>query len=164
MIGDRTVFDDVADFQTAMGQEPGIISATNQVAMIVEEFGEFCRAVGLSDLAADAFQTLAAIRGGDKAYFGAVATAIASANDYPKQRVEQLDGAVDLIYVAAGFVNAVRCDGRGAWDAVQRSNMAKLWPDGTVRRDAMGKVVKPLFWSAPDLAPFIHKPEGGSNE
>jgi len=43
------------------------------------------------------------------------------------------------------------------FDEIHRSNMAKLMPDGTVRRRADNKVMKPDGWTPPDIKGVIDK-------
>jgi len=43
------------------------------------------------------------------------------------------------------------------FDEVHRSNMTKRWPDGTVRRDAGGKVMKPPQYEKPQVALVLQK-------
>lgn len=38
---------------------------------------------------------------------------------------------------------------------VHRSNMMKVWPDGTIRRREDGKILKPSTWQAPDIASIL---------
>ena len=64
---------------------------------------------------------------------------------------ELVDGAMDTIYVVIWAmvkfgVPVDRCFGE-----VQRSNMAKLNADGTVTKNAFGKVQKPEGWTPPDI-------------
>ena len=79
---------------------------------------------------------------------------------------DALDALVDLRYVLDGTViafgfhlptaahhNVPRF--YRAFNRVHAANMAKLQPDGTVKRDATGKVVKPEGWTAPDLSDLV---------
>lgn len=61
---------------------------------------------------------------------------------------EIADGLADLIYVAIGTAVSYGIDLRRVWEAVQRSNMAKLG-GGT---DPGGKHRKPPGWTPPDIA------------
>lgn len=180
----ENIFEDVREFQTAFGQQPGAELALTQVALICEEIAEFFAAVGLRDLATscgDASSILKTkgpqLTGTSSAIFNAVSTSVkllafppgpagittACPDDVgayiEERKVEALDGAIDAIFVLAGFVNAARMNGAGAWDEVMRSNMGKVFPDGTVQRDAAGKVVKPPGFAPPELRYFIYAPE-----
>ena len=65
-----------------------------------------------------------------------------------KDVVAVADACADLIYVVIGLALAYGVDLRPVWQAVQRSNMAKL--GGPVRED--GKRLKPDGWAPPDIA------------
>lgn len=55
--------------------------------------------------------------------------------------INQIKESLDVIYVAAGFVNAVLGNKSiDAWDAVHRSNLAKVYGTIEVRDD--GKIMK----------------------
>lgn len=64
---------------------------------------------------------------------------------------ELLDAIADSIYVL--LWTAIRCNLpiHEAFLEVQRSNMAKLQPDGTVLKNEFGKVQKPAGWTPPQL-------------
>ncbi len=66
--------------------------------------------------------------------------------------VETVDGAIDSIYVLAGFLNSLVGPDKAlqCWQEVQRSNMSKVGPDG-VKYSETGKVMKPSGYSKPDL-------------
>ena len=71
---------------------------------------------------------------------------------------EMLDGCMDLIWVTLGFCHMKGYDVGGAWDAVLRSNMAKVDPaTGKVKRREDGKILKPEGWTPPDLSKFTKK-------
>jgi predicted HAD superfamily Cof-like phosphohydrolase len=61
------------------------------------------------------------------------------------------DAIADLIYVLIGTAHEFGIPLETVWAEVQRSNMAKLGPDGkpVVRGD--GKITKPEGWRAPDV-------------
>jgi len=67
--------------------------------------------------------------------------------------VERLDALMDLQYFLDGTLLAYGMDGikDAAFAEVHRSNMSKLWPDGTVRYRDDGKVLKGPDFSPPDL-------------
>lgn len=69
--------------------------------------------------------------------------------------VEVLDGICDGVYVLLGAAIAFELPVHAAFLEVQRSNMAKLQPDGTVLRREDGKVLKPAGWTPPDLLGVI---------
>jgi len=72
--------------------------------------------------------------------------------------VEMLDGCMDLIWVTLGFCHMKGYDVQKAWDAVLRSNMAKVDPTTrkVIRRED-GKILKPEGWTPPDLNKFTRK-------
>jgi len=71
---------------------------------------------------------------------------------------EQLDALIDILVVTIGAIHSAGFDAEGAWKEVMRTNFAKIDPaTGKVRKREDGKVLKPLGWTAPDLAPYITK-------
>lgn len=73
-------------------------------------------------------------------------------------RVEQLDALLDIVVVTIGAIHSMGADGEGGWKEVMRTNFAKIDREtGKVRKREDGKVLKPLGWTAPDLAPFVNK-------
>ena len=84
---------------------------------------------------------------------GELADAI-NAND----SVETLDALIDILVVTIGAIHSRGWDAEGAWDEVMRTNAAKIDLDtGKVRKREDGKVLKPLNWTPPNLAPSIKK-------
>lgn len=71
--------------------------------------------------------------------------------------VEQLDALIDLLVVTIGAIHSAGFDAEGAWKEVMRSNFSKIGEDGKVRKREDGKVLKPIGYSPPILAPFIKK-------
>ena len=66
--------------------------------------------------------------------------------------VEFVDGAIDSIYVILWTLNKLGIPADVCWNEVQRSNMAKLGPDGKPIKDPdTGKIKKPEGWKPPDL-------------
>jgi predicted HAD superfamily Cof-like phosphohydrolase len=63
----------------------------------------------------------------------------------------------DLLYVVLGAANAYGVDIEPFFDEVHRSNMTKLWPDGTVRKDADGKVLKPPTYVPANIMSVLQK-------
>lgn len=64
---------------------------------------------------------------------------------------EVVDGGVDTVYVVFQLFNAIGLPFDVLFDEVHRSNMAKVHPDGTVKRREDGKVLKPDGWQPPNL-------------
>jgi predicted HAD superfamily Cof-like phosphohydrolase len=75
-----------------------------------------------------------------------------NAND----RVEQLDALLDFIVVTIGAIHSAGFDAEGGWKEVMGTNLAKIDKEtGKVRKREDGKVLKPLGWKPPELAPFV---------
>lgn len=67
--------------------------------------------------------------------------------------VEILDAILDIQYVVLGTALTYGLEHRmvAGWKEVQRSNMAKVGPDGKVNMRPDGKIIKPEGWTPPDL-------------
>lgn len=73
---------------------------------------------------------------------------VTAAND-----VERADAVVDLLVVLIGYAHSMGWPLEALWREVHRSNMAKVDPEtGAVRRREDGKIMKPIGWTAPDIA------------
>jgi predicted HAD superfamily Cof-like phosphohydrolase len=73
--------------------------------------------------------------------------------------VEVLDALIDILVVTIGAIHSMGADGEGAWKEVMSTNFAKIDKEtGKVRKREDGKVLKPLGWVAPNLAPYL-KPQ-----
>ena len=73
-------------------------------------------------------------------------------------RVEQLDALIDILVVTIGAIHSMGADAEGAWKEVMSTNFAKIDRDtGKVRKRDDGKVLKPIGWVPPELAPFVSK-------
>lgn len=73
-------------------------------------------------------------------------------------RVEQLDALLDFIVVTTGAIHSGGFDGEGGWKEVMRTNFAKIDREtGKVRKREDGKVLKPVGWTPPNLAPYVKK-------
>ncbi len=71
-------------------------------------------------------------------------------------RVEQLDALIDILVVTIGAIHSGGFDAEGAWKEVMSTNFGKIDKDtGLVRKREDGKVLKPIGWTAPELAQFI---------
>ncbi|MCE5185059.1 MAG: hypothetical protein LLF76_02915 [Planctomycetaceae bacterium] len=62
------------------------------------------------------------------------------------------DGIADLLYVTFGLAVQMGLDIDRAFTEVHASNITKVWPDGTVHRNAGGKVLKPDTYTPVDLS------------
>jgi predicted HAD superfamily Cof-like phosphohydrolase len=72
--------------------------------------------------------------------------------------VETLDALIDILVVTIGAIHSMGADGEGAWKEVMATNFAKIDKEtGKVRKREDGKILKPLDWQAPVLAPFVSK-------
>ncbi len=72
--------------------------------------------------------------------------------------VEILDALTDILVVTIGAIHSMGADGDGAWKEVMRTNFAKIDSEtGKVRKREDGKVLKPVGWTPPELAPFVKK-------
>lgn len=67
----------------------------------------------------------------------------------------------DLIYVLLWTLNKLNVPVEACWEEVQRSNMAKLNPDGSYSKwedgPKVGKVKKPVTWTPANMEPIIRK-------
>jgi len=63
------------------------------------------------------------------------------------------DAILDIQYVVLGTALTYGLEHRmeAGWKEVQRSNMAKVGPDGKVHMRPDGKILKPESWTPPDL-------------
>lgn len=72
--------------------------------------------------------------------------------------VEQLDALEDILVVTIGAIHSAGMDGEGGWKEVMRTNFAKIDKEtGKVRKREDGKVLKPVGWTPPQLAPYVKK-------
>jgi predicted HAD superfamily Cof-like phosphohydrolase len=73
-------------------------------------------------------------------------------------KVETLDALIDILVVTIGALHSMGADTEGAWKEVMRTNFAKTDKEtGKVRKREDGKVLKPIGWTAPELAPYLKK-------
>jgi predicted HAD superfamily Cof-like phosphohydrolase len=80
-----------------------------------------------------------------------------------ENRAKLVGEIVDLIYVLLWTAIKFDLPIHSAFLAVQKANMAKIQPDGTVLKNAAGKVQKPEGWKPADLLAIINWYEGESN-
>lgn len=107
-----------------------------RVALILEEFEEFAYASGfINDL--DGLRRLDNIHGGDP--------------------VEAADALGDLLYVVYGAALEWGIPIDAVFAEIHRSNMTKVWPDGTVHYRDDGKVIKPPTYSKADIKGVLER-------
>lgn len=72
--------------------------------------------------------------------------------------VECLDALIDILVVTIGALHSMGADSEGAWKEVMSTNFAKIDKlTGKVRKREDGKVLKPVGWMPPKLAPYLKK-------
>lgn len=74
-----------------------------------------------------------------------------------KNIVEVADALGDLVYVIYGAAATFGIDLDLIVDEIHRSNMSKVWPDGSVQKNEYGKVVKPSSYSPAELPPILDR-------
>ena len=135
--------EDVTDFHDAMGQPahrelhtPSDERVKLRADLIFEECAEFMESVfdGFEVYSYDDYETHVRWGKGVKVDHVGVADALA-----------------DLIYVCIGAANELGIDLNAVWKEVHRSNMAKIGPNGEVKRREDGKVIKPDGWTPPNI-------------
>ena len=73
-------------------------------------------------------------------------------------RVELLDAALDTAWVALCLAYTLTGDKLPqAWAELHRSNVTDKQVNGEFKKDATGKVVKPIDWRAPNFMPFLRR-------
>jgi predicted HAD superfamily Cof-like phosphohydrolase len=73
-----------------------------------------------------------------------------------KDIVKVADALADLLYVVYGAALTYGLDMEPIFREVQRSNMSKIWDDGTVhKRESDGKILKPTTYSPADISKVI---------
>lgn len=76
----------------------------------------------------------------------------------PVDKVETLDALLDIIVVTIGAIHSAGMNGEGGWKEVMSTNFAKIDKEtGKVRKREDGKVLKPVGWVPPKLAPYVSK-------
>ncbi len=73
-------------------------------------------------------------------------------------KVETVDALIDILVVTIVALHSMGADAEGAWKEVMKTNFAKIDKEtGKVRKREDGKVLKPVGWTPPELAPFVTK-------
>lgn len=63
----------------------------------------------------------------------------------------------DLLYVVYGTAEEFGIPLEKVFQEIHRANMTKLWDDGTIHRNAFGKVIKPPNFQKADIASVLRK-------
>lgn len=71
--------------------------------------------------------------------------------------VAAADACADLEYVVLGTAAELGLPHDAIFDEVHRSNMSKVWDDGTVHYRADGKVLKPPTYSPANIAIILNQ-------
>lgn len=69
----------------------------------------------------------------------------------------------DIRYVSHGTDLAMGVDGGAVFELVNSANMRKIGPDGRVRRNEHGKILKPEQWEPADIASELRR-QGRKNQ
>ena len=71
--------------------------------------------------------------------------------------VEVVDAIADQLYLAIGMVekHGLQDIMEEIMDEVHRSNMSKVWEDGTIHKNDAGKVMKPSHFSPPRIKEIL---------
>ena len=73
-------------------------------------------------------------------------------------QLETLDALIDILVVTIGAIHSAGYNAEGAWKEVMSTNFAKIDKEtGKVRKREDGKVLKPVGWVPPELAPYVSK-------
>lgn len=81
----------------------------------------------------------------------AVEALLAGSREEPEYLAEVAKELSDILYVVYGTGVAMGLDLDLAFEEVHRSNMSKVWEDGTVKYREDGKVLKPPTYSPADI-------------
>ncbi len=131
----------VAEMMTLFGQDVKVLPRMIEdpktrllvANLVVEEALEFAAAMGFVPNTAEDFE-------------------LTSSGCEPNL-VEAADAVGDILVVTYGAANRLGIDATEVFKEVHRSNMTKVWPDGTVhKRESDGKVIKPDTYSPADVA------------
>jgi hypothetical protein len=77
-----------------------------------------------------------------------------SVEPIPGQQADEVavaDSIADTLVVTYGAANCYGQDAQRSYAEVHRSNMSKIWPDGTIHKREDGKVLKPDTYSPANL-------------
>ena len=70
--------------------------------------------------------------------------------------VELAKELADLLYVVYGTAEELHIPLQEVFQAVHESNMSKVWDDGEVHYNEIGKVLKPPTYTPPDIGKILY--------
>lgn len=79
-----------------------------------------------------------------------------TSSTYQEALIELAKELADLLYVTYGTAEELGIPLQDIFNTVHRSNMGKIWKDGKVHYNKLGKVIKPPEYRPPDLS-FINE-------
>ncbi|MGG1519170.1 HAD family hydrolase [Paenibacillus oryzisoli] len=62
---------------------------------------------------------------------------------------DEVDAMIDELYFVLGTLVEMGVEPGPIFDIVQHANMSKVWPDGLVHKNELGKTIKPPDWEDP---------------
>lgn len=74
---------------------------------------------------------------------------------YLEDYAKAIKELADLMYVVLGTAVSFGIDMEKVFDEVHRSNMSKVWEDGTIKRREDGKILKPPTYSPADIEKIL---------
>ena len=153
----KHLLDDIAELHKAFDHpcnssiiEPKDERAALRLNLVVEEFGELISAHGLMT-EPEVYMPLQSFVKGLQEYRINV-----------EDMEETADAIGDLIVVLVGMALEYGIPLDRVWEDIHKSNMAKVGPNGKVRRRGDGKVLKPDGWTPPNMEESIRKPTRAS--
>jgi hypothetical protein len=78
---------------------------------------------------------------------------------HPDFIIEYVDGCIDTIWCILCELRGLGLDPVALFNEVARSNLSKISDSGSIEKNAAGKVMKPLSYSAPNLVPLVMQSE-----
>ncbi|NOV02624.1 HAD family hydrolase [Paenibacillus planticolens] len=62
---------------------------------------------------------------------------------------DEVDAMIDELYFVLGTLVELGVEPGPIFDIVHHANMSKVWPDGLVHKNELGKTIKPPDWQDP---------------
>lgn len=80
-----------------------------------------------------------------------------TANEEINKIAEIIDACFDKVWTSIGLIEAMGLSFTEVWEEGALSNLKKIHPDGTVKKRADGKGLKPDGWQPPDFKQFARQ-------